>query len=193
MQTNLVQNEIFRANEKIDELKTNMGFDQEELEQWTLAEKQKEEDQEVLEKYSKQDEKKIKDLTLESEKWAKLVEEKKVEYEKEITETQSQQIELEKTAEDFKNVHKERQYLIQQWEDTIEAMNKRDELIQKAGEALNNGKLEIQSKQEELLEQTRRYEDRVQDNKKLETQIEKSTRVLENLRDQNEILKKQIR
>lgn len=189
----MVQNEIFRTNEKIDELKTNMGFDQEELEQWTLAEKQKEEDQEIIEQYSKQDEKKIKDINLDSEKWTKLTELKKTEYEKEITETQSVQIELEKTAEDYKALHKERQDLIQQWEDTIEAMNKRDEMIQKAGEALTNGKDDIQRRQEDLYEHTKRFEDRVQDNKKLEQQIDKSGRVLEGLRDQNEKLKKHIK
>lgn len=189
----MVQNEIFRANEKIDELKTNMGFDQEELEQWTLAEKQKEEDQEVLQKYSKQDEKKIKELTLESDKWIKLTEDKKTELERAITETHSQQIELDKTAEDYKELHRQRQHLVQQWEDTIQSVNRKDELIQTAGEALNAGKVDIQMKQEDLYDTTKRLEDIVQDNKKVETQTEKAVRVLISLRDENERIKKEIK
>lgn len=39
------------------------------------------------------------------------------------------QIELDKTAEDFRRVHHERQELIKQWENTIEQMQKRDQEI----------------------------------------------------------------
>lgn len=36
------------------------------------------------------------------------------------------QLELDKAAQDFRNIHNERQELIQQWENTIEQMQKRD-------------------------------------------------------------------
>ena len=36
------------------------------------------------------------------------------------------QVELDKTAEDFRKAHKERQELIKQWEQIIEQMQKRD-------------------------------------------------------------------
>ncbi len=45
-----------------------MNFNQEELEQWSLAAKQKEEDNLALEKYRRQDEIKVKELNLEIEK-----------------------------------------------------------------------------------------------------------------------------
>lgn len=39
------------------------------------------------------------------------------------------QIELDKTAEDFRRVHWERQEVIRQWENAIQQMQKRDQQI----------------------------------------------------------------
>ena len=44
----------------------------------------------------------------------------------EMTDTLTAQIELDKTAEEFRKAHAERQELIAQWENTIEQMQKRD-------------------------------------------------------------------
>jgi hypothetical protein len=65
---NDVQNQIFRGNEKMDRYKLEMNWNQEELEQWALAVRQKEEDNLTLEKYRRADEVKIKELNLEIEK-----------------------------------------------------------------------------------------------------------------------------
>lgn len=46
-----VQNDIFKVNEKMDKFRINMNFNQEELEQWLLAEKQKEDDFLALQKF----------------------------------------------------------------------------------------------------------------------------------------------
>merc|ERR550537_775277 len=50
--TNGSQNEIFRGNEKLDQFKLQMNWNQEELEQWSLAARQKEEDELKLEQWS---------------------------------------------------------------------------------------------------------------------------------------------
>ena len=57
-----------KANERIDQYKLNMNCNEEELERWALAAKQKEEDNLALEKYMRQDEVKIKEHNLEIEK-----------------------------------------------------------------------------------------------------------------------------
>ena len=50
-QLNTIQNNIYKANEKMDEFKLKMNWNQEELEQWAVAAKQKEEDNLALQKY----------------------------------------------------------------------------------------------------------------------------------------------
>lgn len=65
---NDIQNQIFKGNENMEQFKLEMNWNQEELEQWSLAAKQKEEDNLALEKYRRQDEIKIKELNLEIEK-----------------------------------------------------------------------------------------------------------------------------
>jgi hypothetical protein len=49
-----------------------------------------------------------------------------------VTETRAGQIELDKTSEEFRKMHKERQDLLAQWEDTIKAMERRDTAISDA-------------------------------------------------------------
>lgn len=49
----------------------------------------------------------------------------------EVTETLTSQIELDKTAEEFRNAHEEREVLIQQWEQIIDQMKRRDQEMDK--------------------------------------------------------------
>ena len=59
---NDLQNGIFKGNEKMDKFKLKMNWNQEELEQWALAAKQKEDDNLTLEKYKRADDAKVKQL-----------------------------------------------------------------------------------------------------------------------------------
>ena len=65
---NAQQNLIFKSNERMDKFKLDMNANQEVLEQWALAARQKEDDNLNLEKYKRQDELKIKELMLQIEK-----------------------------------------------------------------------------------------------------------------------------
>ena len=76
-----------------------------------------------------QDESKIKETTLKIEKLTEEVAAKKRNLENETTETLTSQLALDKTAEEFRKAHLERQNLIGQWEQTIELMKKRDKDI----------------------------------------------------------------
>lgn len=66
------------------------------------------------------------ELSLRMERLTDDSKQKKHVLEHETTETLTAQIELDKTAEDFRKAHQERQNLIEQWEHTIEQMQRRD-------------------------------------------------------------------
>jgi hypothetical protein len=80
--------QIYKANEKLDGFKLLMNWNQEELEQWALAQRQKEEDNQALEKYRHQDAAKVKELQLALEKMSRAVLNKKGDLEAEVSESE---------------------------------------------------------------------------------------------------------
>ncbi|KAI8585537.1 hypothetical protein BDZ88DRAFT_19044 [Geranomyces variabilis] len=121
-----IQNNIYRGNERIDGIRADLKLEKSELDEWLRVQSEKEEDNMALLKYTKEDDQKIKELSLGIEKLMQEVNKKKAILSAEVTETQVTQIELDKTTEAFKQLHQERQDLIQQWEQTIEGMRKKD-------------------------------------------------------------------
>eukprot|EP01012_Entosiphon_sulcatum_P050738 TRINITY_DN69648_c0_g1_i1.p1 TRINITY_DN69648_c0_g1~~TRINITY_DN69648_c0_g1_i1.p1 ORF type:complete len:868 (+),score=296.52 TRINITY_DN69648_c0_g1_i1:132-2735(+) len=188
-----IQNAIFQGNVRMDEYKAHMNFNQEELEQWDLARKQKEDDAMALQKYHRADEAKIKELNLQIEKLSRQLLDKKKELDKEITETQAAQIELDKTAEDFKNLHRERQELIKQWEETIQAMHSRDEYIKAAGERFAEGKAWQIKRTEQLQDRAAFLNIEQQNNKELENKIAQEERVLAKYRSDHFLISQHLR
>ncbi|KAJ3295187.1 Coiled-coil domain-containing protein 39 [Borealophlyctis nickersoniae] len=144
---NTLQNNIYRGNERIDAVRTELKLEKEELDEWLRVEAEKEEDNLALLKYSKEDDAKIKELSLGIEKLMVEVNKKKATLSAEVTETQVAQIELDKTTEAFKSLHNERQELIAQWESAIATMHKRDAEIVNAQGRYYNTKEEIKQKQ----------------------------------------------
>eukprot|EP00754_Rhynchopus_humris_P039713 Rhum_TRINITY_DN22824_c0_g1::Rhum_TRINITY_DN22824_c0_g1_i1::g.176175::m.176175 len=177
-----IQNAIFHGNMKMDEFKASMSFQQEELEQWDLARKQKEDDTLALERYSKEDGAKVKELNLQIEKISRAVQSKKHQVEDEITETQAAQIELDKTAEDFRRLHRERQDLVGQWEETVHAMHRRDEVIQQARQSYAEGKQWLAKRTEQLRDRSQFLSVEQQNNKELDGKIAQEERVVSKYR-----------
>lgn len=180
---NNIQNMIFKANEKMDQFKLEMNWNQEELEQWALAARQKEEDNLTLEKYRRADEAKIKELTLQIEKLTVEVARKANELEREVTETQAAQIELDKTAEEFKRLHSERHQLYLQWQETVENSRKRDELINETGEDYARAKDYLDKKKADLEDHKDKLKREKDNNIDLDAQVASQERTLTKLRE----------
>ncbi|PNH02795.1 Coiled-coil domain-containing protein 39 [Tetrabaena socialis] len=168
---NGLQNQIYKHNEKLDQFKMLMNWNQEELEQWALAERQKVEDNTALEKYRHADDAKVKELTLVLERVSKQVVQRKDDLELEVVETQAAQIQLDKAAEDFRRLHVERQDLIRQWEEAVEAMRHRDGAIAAASEQFTMQKVVLRERKRELDAQARFLENEMLNNKEADARV----------------------
>ena len=159
-----------------------MNWNQEELEQWAMAARQKEEDNLALQKYTRADEVKIKELTLTIEKLTALAVEKTTALENEATETQSRQIELDRTAQAFKELHQERQSLVKQWQEAIDAMKRRDVDINEIAEQFALAKADREAKFEVLEENRERLRMQETDNAEVQQRIEEGERIVQSKR-----------
>uniref|UniRef100_A0A8D0KPV3 Coiled-coil domain-containing protein 39 n=1 Tax=Salvator merianae TaxID=96440 RepID=A0A8D0KPV3_SALMN len=126
---NSQENNVFKVTQKLEALRCQMNWDQQALEAWLEESARKDNDALTIQKYAQQDDGKLRTLTLQIEMLTVQCNNKRRALDNELTETLAAQIELDKAAEDFRRVHRERQELIKQWESTIEQMKKRDQEI----------------------------------------------------------------
>jgi|MDSY01.1.fsa_nt_gb chromosome segregation ATPase len=180
----MAQNNIFKGNERMDQFKLEMNWNQEELEQWALAAKQKEDDNLALQKYTRADEVKIKEINLLIEKVTRGVIDAKTKLENEATETQARQIELDRTAEEFRSVHAERQTLVRQWQDTIEAMRRRDQTIQDLATQYAEERRKHAEQVDNLQQQREHLKGLVDDNDDVESKTALIERVVQKRREE---------
>ncbi|XP_023563318.1 coiled-coil domain-containing protein 39 [Octodon degus] len=170
------ENGIFKATQKLDGLKCQMNWDQQALEAWLEESAHKDSDALTLEKYAQQDDNKIRVLTLKLEKLTLECNQKRKLLDNELTETLSAQLELDKAAQDFRKIHNERQALIEQWENTIEQMQKRDRDIDDCALALTRVKQEKREKEILVKEKMKFLENEIGNNTEYEKKISAADR-----------------
>eukprot|EP00887_Chlorella_sp_A99_P001108 scaffold14.g1108.t1 len=145
-----LQAEVLTAQERLDQYKLLMNWNQEELEQWGAAAKAKEDDALALERYHRADETRVKELGMALERVTREAAAAARELDEEITETRAAQGALGKAADDFRRLHAERQELLAQWEAVLAAVTRRDAEIRAAGEALAERRAEMAALRGEL-------------------------------------------
>ena len=180
---NILQQNIAKANEKMDSYKLNMKNILEELEQWALAARQKEGDKLNIEKYYRHDELKIKDTMLQIEKLTQEVNNCLHNLEKEVTETQAAQIEMDKTTVELKNLQGERQDLLDQLIRTQENIKNLSDDLREECDRYYKNKVELGKNKEELDKNIKIHEDNLKMNKKAEEEIKQREGVLSKTRE----------
>ncbi|PRP87361.1 hypothetical protein PROFUN_01623 [Planoprotostelium fungivorum] len=177
-----LQNAIVQAQEKFENFRSQLKMGKEQLEQWAIAKKQKEDDTLVMLRYAHSDDIRIKELNMQVSKLTKEAKIAEGRLEAEVTETRAAQIELDKTGEEFKNLQREREQLLFQWEEAIQSMEKLDETIQKSLEQLEGIKEQIGSKQAVIDEKKKFLQTEEANNRELEGKIGAADRMLTKLR-----------
>lgn len=166
-----MQTNIHAGNEKIEAVKVEFKLENEELNEWLRVQKEKEEDNLALVKYTKEDDSKTKELTLAIEKVLAEVNKAKANLNAEITETQLAQLELESSTAAFRDLHNERQDLITQWEEALATVQQRDKDIDAAQETYQSQKEDIRATQEKIKERESVYQEQLLINSEAEKNI----------------------
>ncbi|CAH1781534.1 unnamed protein product [Owenia fusiformis] len=179
---NIFENNIFKQTERLEEMKSQMNWDQQALEAWLEESARKDEDAMTLQKYSRHDEAKVKELSLRIERLTDESGEKRRQLDHEMTSTLTCQIELDKTAEEFRKAHAERQELIKQWEYTIEQMQKRDKEMDLLASQLARVKAEVRQREDMIKEKQQFLDNEVENNREQEKKISLSERAAAKLR-----------
>ena len=89
-----------------------------------------------------------------------------------MTETQLSQLELSRTAENFRKLHQERQNLLKQWESAVQTMRKRDEEITEAQTIYERNRDESQSKRVSIMQEKELLDIQTDSNEQLSRKIE---------------------
>ena len=92
------QNNIIKSNEKMDAIRQEMNWNQQQLNDWLEKTKVVDDDAQLLEKYSRADEAKIKEISLQIERLVAEAAKAKKQLDNEITETHVNQVALEKVC-----------------------------------------------------------------------------------------------
>ncbi|NWR63750.1 CCD39 protein, partial [Bucorvus abyssinicus] len=181
---NSQENTINKTTKKLENLKQQMNCDEEVLESWIKESNRKDNDAITIQKYAQQDEGKLGALTLQVEKLTMQANQKRRALDNELTETITAQIELDKTAEDFRRVHRERQEVITQWENAIQQMQKRDQQIDHCALLITEIKQEIRKKEIVLKEKTSFLVNETLNNMEHEKKISSAEREATSLRNE---------
>ncbi|NXU59328.1 CCD39 protein, partial [Turnix velox] len=181
---NSQENTISKTTKKLEDLKQQLNCDEEVLENWIKESKRSDNDTMIIQKYAQQDEGKLAALTLQIEKLSMQAKQKRRALDNELTETISAQIELDKTAEDFRRVHQERQEVLRQWENAIQQMQKRDQQIDHCALLIAEIKQEIRNKETVLKEKTSFLANETVNNMEYEKKITSAEREAASLRNE---------
>jgi chromosome segregation ATPase len=149
------------------EYKTDLGM----LKSWSDNIREYEEDILELLKCHNTDEIKIKELHLKLVSIRGRLDKSKLELDESNTENKMAQLALDKTAEEYRSLHKERQDVASKWDEATATVRTRDEELRRLFDRVNETRDKVRKKGIELHEQESFFENEKENNRELEKKI----------------------
>jgi len=180
---NNVKNDQFATRERQEKLVLEKDWNKDALVEWEEAVKQKEDDMKAYAAYTRADEKKVKQLSLTEEKLTELCKEIETNLENEVTETRVKQIELDKAIDQYRELHKARQTLVQQWQDSLETMHRRNKEIENQSIQYGRAMKELEDRHVAVIGASDNLDQLNKDNKEISSHIAMKERILTKKRE----------
>ena len=182
--------EAEKFNEEIEELQETIKMTQKIIDEeannkleWSQATSLIDKDLANLAKYFQADEVKIKTLTLKLVKLREKVKIAREELKNASTRSKMAQLALDKSAEEFRQAHKERHEVVKQWEGSIELLGKRDAEIEVASKEIERVKNIVQRREIDLQEQVNFYNNEQGNIEELKRKIKESEKKAQILKE----------
>ena len=166
-----LQGRVFKAQERINAFKAESEENEKQLKLFQEIAQQKEDDFQTIARYKMQDEKHIKKLIEQIEKQSTATDAKKKELEQEVLATKALQIELDTTANQFRQLHEERTQILQMWEDALNKMKAINQSIEEKTGLFDERKKVIDKVHQNVVDERRTLEVAQNDNKDCEKRM----------------------
>lgn len=183
---NDVQQKIFERNQTLERLKAQINLNQEDMEKWMMAAKQKKEDNLMLEKYKRADETKVKEIGLEIQRLTMERGKLEMQLTKQVTETKACQIEVDKLMEGFEQMSTDRKRVFAQWDSVVMSLAKRNQLKLEISKNMASIKKEMDQKQDQVEEKNKYIDREKKQNGDKKAEIKRFERQNFQLKDSNQ-------
>ncbi|XP_050306787.1 coiled-coil domain-containing protein 39 [Anthonomus grandis grandis] len=167
-----LKKDLEKAVIKVDRIKQETGWDIEALKAWEEALKKRDDDNELLKKFSKEDERRFNVLEARRQFLQCDYDNKTMIIAKAVCELHSLEMIIERTGKAVKQQMNEREALIKQWKDAVKMLQTRDQDISKWQERIGQSHDALMKQQEILEEENQLLKNEIKNNKEIELEIE---------------------
>ncbi|GJQ67331.1 hypothetical protein Trydic_g8230 [Trypoxylus dichotomus] len=150
----LKKNDLGKSMVKLENLKAETAWDEEALKAWEGSLKKRDDDNEILKKFSRADERKLNDLEAKRKNLQMEVVAKRDTVARMVAEITNYEQILERTGKIFKQQEEERIALVAKWQDAVKHLRQRDDNINNTNKDIYLTLLAIDNQKEILQEHT---------------------------------------